>query len=311
MNFELTKENFRGPWTGLPVAWDDSLRFDEKTYREDVASCCKARVPGVYTGGTTGEFYAMEFDEFKAVTKAAVETCREHGTPVMIGCSSTYTLGVVRRAHYAAELGAQAIQVALPFWMEVPDDRVAPFYAEVGAAVPGLALSVYETRRTKKALTLEQHRQIKQAAPHYLMVKANDGTVGDTADGCRELSKITNVFVGEDRWAELAPLGASGGCSSLTYWFPRFVLETWSQVEARNWDEAKRRCAVLHAVFSQLGVFFAGRGFTDSAYDRLGGALTGFLKGGLRCRGPYPSATPDDVAKLRAWCEQNHPELFR
>ena len=59
--------SFAGPWAGLPVAWDHKDRFDEQIYRSDVARCCKAGVPGVYTGGTTGEFYAMEFDEFKAV----------------------------------------------------------------------------------------------------------------------------------------------------------------------------------------------------------------------------------------------------
>jgi dihydrodipicolinate synthase/N-acetylneuraminate lyase len=143
------------------------------------------------------------------------------------------------------------------------------------------------------------------------MVKANDGTVGYTADGCRQLAEIVNVFVGEDQWAELVPLGAAGGCASLTYWFPRYVMELWRQVEAGNWSEASRRCSVLGEVFEQLGAAFKGRGFMDSAYDRLGGALCGFLKGGLNCRGPYPSATPADVAVLRRWCEQHHPELLQ
>ena len=306
----LTRQNFRGPWTGLPVAWDAAMRFDEKTYREDIARCCGAGVPGIYSGGTTGEFYAMEFDEFKAVAKATVAACRENQTPCLIGCSSTYTLGVIRRAQYAAEIGAQGIQVALPFWMEVPDDQVVPFFAEVAAVIPKLALSVYETKRAKKALTLEQHRQIKQAVPNYLMVKANEGTIGHTAEGCRELAKIVNVFVGEDQWADLGPLGAAGGCASLTYWFPRYIRELWQKVEAGDWAEAKRRCTALGEVFNQLGVLFGGRGFMDSAYDRLGGALIPFLRGGLRGRAPYPSATPADVAALRRWVEQKHPEML-
>ena len=150
----LTRATFRGPWAGLPVAWKDDMTFDEKTYRGDVARCCEAGVPGVYTGGTTGEFYAQDFDEFKRITDAAVRECKRGKTPVMIGCTSTFTLGVVRRAQYARDRGADAIQVALPFWMEVPDPEVVPFFKAVSKAVPGMPISIYETRRAKKALTL-------------------------------------------------------------------------------------------------------------------------------------------------------------
>ena len=82
----LTRETFQGPWAGLPVAWTENDEFDEDTYRQDVTSCCRASVPGVYTGGTSGEFYAMEWDEFTAVARATVSVCREYNTPCMIGC---------------------------------------------------------------------------------------------------------------------------------------------------------------------------------------------------------------------------------
>jgi len=43
----LTRETFAGPWAGLPVAWTEHDRFDEETYRADIARCCEAGVPGV------------------------------------------------------------------------------------------------------------------------------------------------------------------------------------------------------------------------------------------------------------------------
>jgi len=46
----LTQEDLVGPWAGIPVAWSENDRFDEQTYRQDVARCCRAGVPGVYTG---------------------------------------------------------------------------------------------------------------------------------------------------------------------------------------------------------------------------------------------------------------------
>jgi 4-hydroxy-tetrahydrodipicolinate synthase len=306
----LTRKTFSGPWAGLPVAWTDDDRFDEAAYRADVARCCEADMPGVYTAGTTGEFYAMEFDEWKAVARATVEECHARGKPAMLGCTSTYNLGAARRAAYAAEIGADAVQVALPFWMEIGDAEVVPFFKQVAEASGGLPLSVYETTRAKKTLTLDQHRAIKDAAPSYIMVKANSDTVGRTPDGCHALSEFINVFAGENEFARLGRLGLKGGCSSVVYWNPRIILSLWRQVEAQDWANAEATCRQLDQLFAFLGKTFGPRGLTDTALDRLGGTTCGFLKCSLRSRGPYPSATPADVETLRHWYRDHFPEML-
>jgi dihydrodipicolinate synthase/N-acetylneuraminate lyase len=307
----LSRETLVGPWAGLPVAWTDDDQFDEETYRADVAQCCQAGVPGVYTGGTTGEFYAMEYDEFQAVARATVEESRRYGKPVMIGCTSTYTLGVARRAAYAAEIGADAIQVALPYWMEINDDQIVPFFKEVATASGGVPLSVYETTRAKKTLTVEQHREIKDAVPGYVMVKANAGTVGCTPEGCAALSQFINVFVGEDKWGSLGRTGANGCCSSVVYWNPYVILPLWRQLQKRDWASVDAACERIGRLFEFIGATFGPRGFTDTAYDRLGGVASGFLKTSLRSRGPYPACTQEDVETLRRWYDDHFPEMLR
>ena len=307
----LTATQFRGPWAGLPVAWAADGLFDAATFRRDVAACCRAGIPGVYTAGTSGEFYAMEFEEWLAVSQAAVEVCHEHGTPVMLGCTATWTGGAVRRAAAAAELGADAIQVALPFWMEVADDQVVPFFATVASAAPDLALSLYETQRAKKVLTLAQHLAVKEAVPAYTMVKANAGTLGVLPDGCAALSQFVSVFVGETSWAQLGPLGAAGCCSATVYWNPGWVLRLWEAVEQQDWDTVARSSAPLAELHAFLGQRYAPLGFTDTAYDRMGGRAFGFLETSLRNRAPYVSPTEQDVADLRARCHSHFPEFVR
>ena len=307
----LNRENFTGPWAGLPVAWTDDDVFDEETYRTDVARTCEAGVPGVYCGGTTGEFYAMEFDEFQRASVAMVEECRAHNVPSMVGCTATYTLGAMRRAEWAAQIGASAIQVALPFWMQVGEEQVVPFFREVARASGGMPFSIYETMRAKKALTLAQHRAIVEAVPTYVMVKANVGTIGAEPDGCQSLSEFVNVFVGETRWPELGPRGAVGCCSAMVYWNPRLVLELWELLQQQRWDELEQRTPKLKALHEFLAGHFAAKGFTDTAYDRMGGRAGGFLKTSLRSRGPYPSATLDDVERLRQWYAENFPEMLQ
>lgn len=306
----LTRETFRGPWAGLPVAWTESDEFDEEAYRSDVARCCDAHVPGVYTGGTTGEFYAMEFAEFQAVARATVEECHARNKPAMVGCSSTYTLGAQRRAAFAAEIGADAIQLALPFWMEVPSSCVVPFFRQVSAAAGDLPLSVYETTRSKVVLTLEQHRELSRELPNYLMVKANAGTIGASADGCKSLSEFANVFVGESLWQTLGPQGALGGCSSMVYWNPNVCLNLWKAVGAQDWQSVAQQSQPVSRLFKFLHAEFGTMGFTDTAFDRLGGLASGFLQTSMRSRGPYISVTAEDVQKLRAWYTTEFPEML-
>ncbi len=306
----LNRETFRGLWAGLPVAWAEDGTFDEVTYRNDVEKCCLAGMPGVYSGGTTGEFYAMEFEEFKQVAKATVEICHDNNRPAMVGCTSTYNRGAMMRADYAASLGADAIQVALPFWMEVPDSEILTFFKDVSSASGGIPLSIYETTRAKKTLSLEQHLEIKEAIPNYLMVKSNANTLGDSREGCKALSEIVNVFVSEHRLAELGPVGAAGGCSSLIYYNPRVLLTYWENVENKNWDVVNETCKKINAFFSFLGEEFDARGFTDSADDSLGGISSGFLGTSLKRRAPYPHATQEDVLTVRKWYETNFPEML-
>ena len=264
----------------------------------------------MYTGGTTGEFYAMEFPEFQAVGRATVEQCRAHAVPAMIGCTATYTLGAMRRAAYAARIGADAIQVALPFWMEIDDRQVVPFFEEVARAADGLPISIYETQRAKKALTVDQHRAIAEAVPTYLMVKANVGTIGATPEGCAALSQIVNVFVGEHLWGSLGRLGARGGCSSMIYWNPRIFLALWRQVEKQEWEAVDAVCRRVDAMLEFFGALARNKGIMDTAADRIGGRAGGFLQTSLRSRGPYPSVTQEDLDALQRWYREHLPEML-
>jgi len=306
----LTSEEMTGVWAGLPVAWDGNLQFDEEVYRADVKRTCQSGVSGVYTAGTTGEFYAMEFDEWRTITRVTVEECKKHGTPVMIGVTSTYTLGAVRRAAYAAEVGADAIQVALPFWMELDDHHIVPFFKTVCDAAPGLALTIYETTRAKKTLTADQHRMIKNATGSYLAVKSNASTIGCTPEGCRELSGFVNVWVGEKEWSRLGPYGANGCASALVYMNPRVILQMLTLLQQKKWEELKPWTDLVRKLVGQGLAPFLEKGFTDTAFDHMMGVATGFLTMNVRSRGTYTSANEDDVRQLRDWMKINTPQLL-
>ena len=306
----ISKDVLQGPWAGLPVAWNKDLSFDEGAYRSDLIRTCAAGVPGIYTAGTTGEFYAMEFDEWKIITRVTVEECRRAGTPVMIGVTSTYTLGAVRRAAFAAELGADAIQVALPYWMDMDDRMILPFFQEVTEVCPGIALSIYETRRTKKTLTLKQHRAVFDTTGSYLAVKSNEGTLGCSPEGCKQLSKFVNVWVGEDKFSALGPYGAVGSASALVYMNPRIIMYMFDLLCRKQWEELQPLTDQVTMLIEEGLRPFAAKGYTDTGFDRLMGKTSGFLSMNVHSRGTYTSPTNEDVYSLKKWMQENTPELL-
>ena len=61
----LTAKTLYGIWAGVTMCWDSQDRFDEKPYRANTEAMCRAGVHGIYTTGSTGEFYALDDDEFR------------------------------------------------------------------------------------------------------------------------------------------------------------------------------------------------------------------------------------------------------
>ena len=184
-----------------------------------------------------------------------------------------------------------------------------PFLRDVADACPGLAVTIYEPLRAKKSLTLDQHRAIHNAVPAYQAVKSNAGTLGCGPEGCKQLSEFVNVWVSETLWSELGPCGAIGCASALVYMNPRVILGMFRLLQDKNWDELTKSCALLKKYDAGLAPFSA-KGFEDTAYDHLQGAVAGFLKMHPRSRGPYISCTEEDVAHFRAWIAENVPEML-
>lgn len=307
---KLTRDGLVGPWAALPVAWSADDEFDEAIYRADVARCCAVSIPGVCMGGTIGEFYALDRDEFCAVARATIEECDIQGKHAMIGCTATDTRGATRRVETAVELGASAIMIALPFWLELPDDSLVSFFQEIAAAAAGLPIVFEETPRAKKLLTVRQHQEIKDAVPNYMAIHATAETVGTTPAGCQTLARFVNVLVHEELWSALGPKGAVGSCSMLVCWNPRLVLGLWKSLQNKDWMALGIARGRIRSLLKFLDAEFGAKGFGDPAYARLGTRATGFLQTSLRNRAPYRSSTEADMELLRQWCGKGYPELL-
>ena len=304
----LTLDSLKGMWAGLPVPWTEKDEIDEEALRENVRRICGVGVPGVYTHGTTGEFYAQTTEEWKRVVKATLEESRASGTPTQVGCTATWTGEVIRRVAYAQESGADGVQVAFPFWMQVTDDQAVRFLKEVTTAVPGVPVIIYNTGRSKKPLTVDLLKRIVEAGIPVLGCKHVRSV--EELQTLQAVAPQVRFFVGEHELAGWWKYGARGCYSSLIYACPRFMLRYASLCE-RGDPEAEAIARGLQQLITEYVLPRYQRGMYDTAFDRLFATATGFLTGKLLLsRGPYDPPTARDVEDFRARCAHNLPQFI-
>jgi dihydrodipicolinate synthase/N-acetylneuraminate lyase len=118
-------------WCALILPWNDRDELDARRFAQEVRSYGPTGEHGVYTGGTTGEFYAQDDDTYERITYIACEQAHRVGLPVQIGASALSTRTARKRIRIALKAKADAIQMALPFWFELKDDEVKRYIREI------------------------------------------------------------------------------------------------------------------------------------------------------------------------------------
>jgi dihydrodipicolinate synthase/N-acetylneuraminate lyase len=309
MKQPLTAETMRGVWAALIVPWNHDDRPDIDRWEAEVGSYAGTGVRGVYTGGTTGEFYAQDDDTFDRITVTACRAAEAAGLAVQIGCTALSTSQVRRRIGVARVAGADAIQLALPFWLPLSDDEAVGFVKEAADAAGRLPLVLYDTERAKKRIGPDLLRRIVEVVPTVLGMKCT----GCSLDELRALAAAAPQVAiggGEHDLATKTMAGGGGTYSSVTGLNARYVARLYELAAAGRYDEARPMEETVRRYVFDLLIPMVREGLWDSAVDRVQ-RMAGGGDVGLRCAAPYRSATPEHVERLLAWCREHAPELLR
>lgn len=305
----ITKDKLCGIWAALPLPWREDGSLDAEIYARDIVSCCEAKVNGIYSGGTTGEFYAQDFEVFSQVNRILAETAHEHGTPMQAGCTALNTEEVCRRARYAKEIGADIIQVAIPFWLELDDTEVVDFFSAVAKAAGGVPIIHYDTARSKRRISPALYQRLCREVPTLWGTKFGGADVFAVKQ-ITLANPTLKVFVGEHALASATPMGASGAYCALVLMNPGWMIEYYEACRDRRWNRAFEVQDEVALLFSTLGSLPTS-GLQDSALDRLFARVDDFLQCPIQCKLPYRSGTEADLEFLRDWTKRNLPHLLQ
>ena len=305
----LTAGNLRGPWAALIVPWTADDELDERRFEKEVRSYGGTGVGGVYTGGSTGEFYAQDDDTFGRISRIACEHAHAVGLRVQIGCTALSTRTARGRVRTAIEAGADGIQIAIPFWMTLSEDESMSFIRDVAAEAGKVPLILYHTMRAKRELTAESIGRLAQQVPTFIGMK-DTGCDIPRLKAMLQAAPHLAIFGGEHDMLEKIGAGGTGTYSSVTGLNARRVVELYDLCAAGRFDEARAlQKAVSRLIFEALLPMVKDEGLLDSAVDRVQ-RIVGGGDVGLACQKPYRSATPQHVERLRTWLREQAPILL-
>ena len=309
----LTASKASGVWAGIVMSWDESYRFDEEVYAQNVRAMIAAGVHGLYTTGSTGEFYAIEYEEFCRMVDIQADLCGPAGMPLQIGCCSDATAKTIRLLEYAASKEAVgAAQVNIPYWMEMNDRELLQFFKDITAACPDIPLVHYNIPRCKRFLVGNDYLRLLDAGVNLIGVKFTmaGSHFGDLQDAIMKTPEVA-YYVAEPFLVSGMQIGARGSCSSLVATDPNYMLKYYDCAAQGNWDEAIRMQKHVAKFFGEAMGFLEARneGFIDPVFDKGLAVASGCAAGHQRCRKPYIGWSDETVKALRQWLKDNYPEF--
>lgn len=305
----LTRKSLNGIWHALILPWTEDDRVDERRFINECNAFANTGVHGLYTGGTTGEFYAQDDAAYEIVTRIVSEIAHSVGMPVQIGVTALSTRTVCQRVAVACRHGADGIQVALPFWMELRLDEALAFLRDVADAAEGVPLILYHTNRAKYKLSPQELALATAQIPTLIGIK----DTGCTLTTLREMIAATPdlaIFGGDHDLVERMVAGGRGGYCSVTGLNPQIMVAIYDYMINDCLNEAKvLQNAVDNMMQQYILPLCQTQGLKDSALDRLM-RVTGGGDVGLNCQKPYRSVMSSQVELLHHWCRTHAPVLL-
>jgi len=298
----LDLDNLKGIFAAIPIAMRPDGAFIEEDYRADIRKVCGSGVHGIYASGTTGEWYALDDDEFRWMVDVFLEETGKFETLTEIGCGGLSTRATIKRVRIAVENGRQpdGLQILLPPWQALSDAEVVDFFKAVADAADGVPLVHYNNRRSKRFLTEKEYELIIKSVPTLIGSKSISTDIGAILQVTRAGLPM-NHFTGPEWYLVQSTMyGSKGVYSECALYWPKVCVELFNLCEAEKWHEAVTLQEKFVRFHLEGEVPLMGRNYTDAAWDKGKTEAAGFLRCKRYMRPPHRCMLEEDVQHLRA-----------
>lgn len=291
----------------LPVNADDSI--DYHRLGEEIDYLIHARINGIYSNGTAGEFHNQTEAEFDQVNELLADKCRKGHMPFQIGASHMSPVICLERMKRSKHLRPDAFQVILPDWVTANPGEQIGFLSRVAEAADGIPLVLYNPPHAKQVLQPADFKRLRDHVPQLIGIKVADGDAdwyGAMRQNCTGLS----VFVPGHHLATGVKEKVGAGAYSNVACLSPAGAQQWYELMQQDLAAALEIEKHLISFFDACIVPFKQAGYSNPALDKFLAAIGGWADVGTRLRWPYRWIEEKEVKPARQIARKMLPALF-
>ena len=305
----LTAKTLRGNWGTvlLPVNADDS--FDYERLSVEIDQLIAAKLDGLYTNGTAGEFHNQTEDEFDKIQSIVAYKCQKAGMRFQIGASHPSPIISLKRVERSLALKPDAFQVILPDWVITNEEEQTKFLKKIAGAAGDVPIVLYNPPHAKCVLTSSGFDKLIEEIPQLVGIKVSGGDK-DWYDAMRPLHSKISIFIPGHFLAGGIKNGVARGAYSNVACLSPVGSQHWWQLMQKDLDKAMDIQTRILEFFEDCIVPYKNAGYSNPALDKFLAAVGGWSDIGTRLRWPYKWIPVEEVAAARGKAMRYLPEFF-
>ena len=275
-------------------------RVDQAIFREFVAWQIDQGSNGLVPCGTTGEVATLSAEEHREVIATAVEVSNGR-VPVIAGCGTYSTAHSIERCRAAADLGADAALVVVPYYNKPSQAGLEAHFTAIADASP-IPIVVYNVpSRTVADISVETLAKISRHSK-IVAVKDATGNLGRVSDQRLKCGEDFCQLSGNDDMALGFNAMGGVGCISVTANVaPKLCSEFQEATRESRWDDARKLQDRLYPLHAAL--------FTDASPAPTKYALTR-VRSGFPAELRLPLVKASDSSKRAVDAALEHAGLI-
>jgi 4-hydroxy-tetrahydrodipicolinate synthase len=193
----MDTQKIRGIIPAVVTPLTEQEEVDEEALEVVLNRLIGKGVHGVFTVGTTGEFWALTPEEKRRVFRRTV-ACTGGRVPVYLGTCANSTREAVMLSEWAAEAGADCISVLTPCFITPTDEELFRHYAAIAKAVDIPILLYGNPDRTGVKLSVGLTARLAEQFPNVVGIKDSSGDLTLTTEYIRKCPKGFRTIMGRD-----------------------------------------------------------------------------------------------------------------
>jgi 4-hydroxy-tetrahydrodipicolinate synthase len=278
-------------------------RVDYGAWQELIDTLIAAGVDGLFCGGSSGEFFALDPEE-RQVTLRFCRQAAAGRVPVYGNVGCVTTRDTIALARSAEADGVDILVVVTPYYLRVSQQELSDHYIEVCRAVRSPVLAYNDPAHGGAPLEPETLGRIAEGCENLAGIKDSSGVL-ELAIGYRDCARGVRlpVLVGQERLIAAAlDNGLAGAVTALANIAPRLFVDLYRACRQDRHDEAARLQTLIDGM--------CGWALAHTFPSMLKEAMRFAGRPAGACRRPIGAVPPEASERLSAGIEQLKAEGY-